>query len=115
MAFAGGWHRAGNRERIARRSSLSDDDVFFVVGERRLRLTNIEATEIYSRAVMSSLPARTLRSELQGAKRSEPGQRKVEVSEQMRQELLLILDAIELDDLMTPGLRELRDAAGTPL
>jgi hypothetical protein len=98
-----------------RRSSLSDDDVFFVVGERRLRLTNIEATEIYSRAVMSSLPARTLHSELQRAKRSEPGQREVEVSEQIRQELLLILDAVELDDLMTPGLRELRDAARTPL
>jgi hypothetical protein len=33
----------------------------------------------------------------------------------MRQELLLILDAIENHDLMTPGLRELREAARTPL
>jgi hypothetical protein len=33
----------------------------------------------------------------------------------MRQELLLILDAIETDDRMTPELRELWEAARTPL
>ena len=95
--------------------SVSDDAVFLVLGERRLRLTMIETNEIYGRSVASSLPARTLHSEMERARRSEPGQREVNVTEQMRQELLLILDAIENDDLMTPGLRELREAARTPL
>jgi hypothetical protein len=91
------------------------DDVILVVGERPLRLTMVEVNEIYSRSVTSSLQARTLHSELKRAKRSDPGKREVDVTEQMRQELLLILDAIETDDLMTPGLRELREAAGAPL
>ena len=75
----------------------------------------VEANEIYSRSVESGLTARTLRSELKRAGRSDPGEREVTVTEPMRQELLLILDAIELDDRMTPGLRELRDAARTSL
>lgn len=75
----------------------------------------VEANEIYNRSVASSLTARTLHSELKRARRSDPGQREVTATEPMRQELLLILDAIELDDLMTPGLRELREVASAPL
>lgn len=92
-----------------------NDDVILELGERRLRLTMIEANEIYGRSVESSLPAHALHSEIKRAGRSEPGHREVSVTEEMRQELLLILDAVETDDLMTPGLRELREAAGTPL
>jgi hypothetical protein len=91
------------------------DDVILVLGERRLRLTMVEANEIYGRSVTSGLQVRTLHSELKRVKRSDSGKGEVDVTEQMRQELLLILDAIKTADLMTPGLRELRGAASTPL
>jgi hypothetical protein len=73
---------------------LGADDVIFTLGEPRVRLTSLDVLELLSRATERNLQAQLVHSELRRALRSDPGKREVDVTEDMRQELVRILDAV---------------------
>lgn len=90
------------------------NEVSLKLGAQRLRLTIGEARELESHLVLHGLQAGRLDSDLARALSADLGQREVDVTEEMRQELLPCLDAIEADRL-SQGLTELRKAARTPI
>lgn len=95
---------------------MDDDDVIFRLDGRLIRLTRVEASEIYGRLVELSEGWEKLRSQLTRALRHDSQDRAVIVDDEaMRQELLRYLEAIEQAGRLTPGLRELREAASTPI
>jgi predicted glycosyltransferase len=95
---------------------LDAGDVIFRLDGRLIRLTSVEANEIHGRLVKLSEGREKLRSQLTQALRHDSQERAVVVDDEaMRQELLPCLEAIEQAGRMTPGLRELREAASTPI
>lgn len=86
-----------------------------VLGERKLPLTRAEANELHDLLVERNLALLALQSELARALQSRSGQPDVLANEEMRQELLLCLDASDAELLLTDGLRSLRQAARVPI
>jgi hypothetical protein len=86
-----------------------------VLGERKLPLTRAEANELHDLLVERSLALLALQSELTRALQSDSGQPDVLANEEMRQELLLCLDASDAELQLTDGLRNLRQAARVPI
>jgi hypothetical protein len=94
---------------------LGDDDVIFRLDGRLIRLTRVDANEIYGRIVERE-GSEKLRAQLTRALRHDSQERAVVVDDEaMRKELLRCLEAIDQAGRMTPGLRELHEAASTPI
>jgi hypothetical protein len=90
-------------------------DVTMILGERRLQLTRAEATELHDLVVERNLALLALQSELSRVLQDDAEQPDVLADEEMRQELLLCLDASEVELRLTDGLRTLRQAARVPI
>jgi hypothetical protein len=90
-------------------------DVTVILGERKLQLTEAEASELHDLLVDRNLTMLALQSELRRALQAESSQDEVLADEEMRQELLLCLDANEAELRLTEGLRTLRQAARVPI
>jgi hypothetical protein len=90
-------------------------DVTVILGERRLPLTSAEARELHDQLVERNLAVLALQSELRRAMEPDSAQHEIPADEEMRQELLLCLDAIEDELRLTEGLRGLRQAARVPI
>jgi hypothetical protein len=90
-------------------------DVTVILGERKLQLTEAEASELHDLLVERNLTMLALQSELSRALQDESSQDEVLADEEMRQELLLCLDANEAELRLTEGLRTLRQAARVPI
>ena len=86
-----------------------------ILGERKLLLTQAEATELHDLLVERNLALLALQSELTRALQTNTEQPNVLADEQMRQELLLCLDAADTELQLAEGLRSLRQAARVPL
>ena len=86
-----------------------------ILGERRLPLTKAEARELHDLLVERNLALLALQSELSRALQADSGQVDVLADEESRKELLLCLDAGDLELRLTDGLRSLRQAARVPL
>jgi hypothetical protein len=86
-----------------------------ILGERKLQLTEAEASELHDLLVERNLTMLALQSELSRALQDESSQDEVLADEEMRQELLLCLDANEAELRLTEGLRTLRQAARVPI
>ena len=95
---------------------MDGDDVIFRLDGRLIRLTRVDANEIYGRLVELSEGSEKLRAQLTRALRHDSQERAVVVDDEaMRKELLRCLEAIEQAGRMTPGLRELHEATSTPI
>lgn len=94
---------------------LARPPIMMVLGERKLPLTRAEANELHDLLVERNLALLALQSELARALQSDSGQPDVLANEEMRQELLLCLDASDAELLLTDGLRSLRQAARVPI
>jgi hypothetical protein len=90
-------------------------DVIFRLGDRRLQLTSAEAKEVYDKLVERNLAVLELQSEMNRAIQSDSERLEVAADDEMRQELLLCLGAIEDELRLTDGLRSLRQAARVPI
>jgi len=86
-----------------------------ILGKRKLPLTKAEASELHDLLVERNLALLALQSELARALRADSGQADVLADEEMRKELLLCLDASDIELRLTDGLRSLRQAARVPL
>jgi hypothetical protein len=86
-----------------------------ILGERKLPLTRAEAGELHDLLVERNLALLALQSELARALQANSGELDVLADEEMRQELLLCLDASEAELQLTEGLRRLRQAARVPI
>jgi aspartate/methionine/tyrosine aminotransferase len=86
-----------------------------ILGERKLALTQAEATELHDLLVERNLALLALQSELARALQVDSGQPDVLADEEMRQELLLCLDAADHELQLAEGLRSLRQAARVPI
>ena len=86
-----------------------------ILGERTLPLTRAEAIELHDLLVERNLALLALQSELARALQTDSGQPNVLADEQMRQELLLCLDAADAELQLAEGLRSLRHAARVPI
>jgi aspartate/methionine/tyrosine aminotransferase len=78
-------------------------------------LTSAEASELHDLLVERNLALLALQSDLARALQANSGQPDVLADEEMRQELLLCLDASETELQLTEGLRSLRQAARVPI
>jgi hypothetical protein len=98
----------------------TNDDVVFKLWVAEARLPFGEANEILGRAVDKKLPAQRLTRLIRQAMRSDSPDRRVvdvdaEISrKEIREELLLILEAIEGDHPLTTAQAELREALHVP-
>jgi hypothetical protein len=90
-------------------------DVTVILGERKFQLTEAEASGLHDLLVERNLTMLALQSELSRALQDESSQDEVLADEEMRQELLLCLDANEGELRLTEGLRTLRQAARVPI
>ncbi len=90
-------------------------DVTVILGERRFPLTRAEARELHDQLVERNLAVLALQSELNRAMEPDSARNEISADEEMRQELLLCLDAIEDALRLTDGLRGLRQAARVPI
>jgi hypothetical protein len=90
-------------------------DVTVILGERRLQLTTAEATELHDQLVEHNLAVLALQSDLSRAIEASEGRHEIPLDEEMRQELLVCLDALGDPFLLTEGLRELRQIARAPI
>jgi hypothetical protein len=79
-------------------------DVTVILGE----LTRAEARELHGQVVERNLAVLALQSELSRALEPGAGEHEIPADEEMRQELLLCLDAIDNALRLTEGLRRLR-------
>jgi hypothetical protein len=86
-----------------------------ILGERTLPLTRAEANELHDMLVERNLALLALQSELARALQTDSGKPNVLADEQMRQELLLCLDAADAELQLAEGLRSLRQAARVPI
>ena len=86
-------------------------DVSFVIGKHRQRLSIADAKDVHSRLVERTLIVQKLRSEVGRAVRKRGGE--VQVTEEGREELLLVLDATETVRPLTDGQRALREVLGS--
>jgi hypothetical protein len=89
--------------------------ITMTLGERRQKLTGAEARNLHNQLVEHNLAVLALQSELRRAIGANSEQHEIPVDEQMRQELLLSLDAIDDPFRLTEGLRHLRQAARPPI
>jgi hypothetical protein len=94
--------------------SSAATDVTVILGERRLELTKAETKELHDQLVERNLAVLALQSELSRAIEASK-QHEISANDEMRQELLLCLDAIEERLRLTDGLRQLRQAARVPI
>ena len=101
----------GTRASIA--STLAD--VTVILGERRLRLTMAEAKQLHDELVERNLAVLALQSELSRAIEADVGEHEIPADDEIRQELLLCLEAIEDELVLTEGLLSLRQAARVPI
>ncbi len=86
------------------------------LGARKLPLTRAEANELHDLLVERNLALMALQSELTRALQADSQQPEdVLADEQMRQELLLCLDAADAELPLAEGLRSLRQAARVPI
>jgi len=92
-----------------------DPSITMILGERQLPLTPAEANELHDMLVERNLALLALQSELARALQTASGTPNVLADEQMRQELLLCLDAADAELQLAEGLRSLRQAARVPL
>jgi aspartate/methionine/tyrosine aminotransferase len=90
-------------------------DVTVILGERRLRLTMAEAKQLHDELVEHNLAVLALQSELSRAIHADVGEHEIPADDEIRQELLLCLEAIEDELVLTEGLRSLRQAARVPI
>jgi aspartate/methionine/tyrosine aminotransferase len=90
-------------------------DVTIILGERKLQLTRAEANQLHDLLVERNLALLALLSELSRALQEDAGQPDVLADEEIRQELLLCLEAGEVELRLTEGLRKLRQAARVPI
>lgn len=86
-----------------------------VLGERKLPLTRAEAHALHDLLVKRSLALLALQSELGRALQADSVQPDVLANEEMRQELLLCLDASDTELVLPDGLQSLRQASRVPL
>ncbi len=86
-----------------------------ILGARKLALTRAEANELHDLLVERNLALLALQSELARALQPDSGQPGVFADEEMRQELLLCLDAADAELQLAEGLRSLRQAARVPI
>jgi hypothetical protein len=86
-----------------------------ILGERKRALTHAEANDLHDLLVERNLALLALQSELARALQPGSGQPDVVADEDMRQELLLCLDAAETDLELEEGLQRLRQAARVPI
>jgi hypothetical protein len=86
-----------------------------ILGQRRLPLTRAEANELHDLLVERNLALLALQSELARALQTDSGQPDVLADEEMRQELLLCLDAADAELELEEGLRRLRQGARVPI
>lgn len=86
-----------------------------ILGARRLQLSRAEARELHDLLVERNLALLALQSELARALQVDSGQPDVLADEEMRQELLLCLDAADAEFQLAEGLRNLRQAARVPI
>ena len=86
-----------------------------ILGARKLPLTRAEANELHDLLVERNLALLALQSELGRALQADSGQPDVLADEEMRQELLLCLDAADHELQLAEGLRSLRQAARVPI
>jgi hypothetical protein len=86
-----------------------------ILGERKLALTRAEANDLHDLLVERNLALLALQSELAQALQPDSGQPDVLADEDMRQELLLCLDAADASLELEEGLQRLRQAARVPL
>ena len=94
---------------------LAGPSITMILGERKLPLTHAEANALHNLLVERNLALLALQSELARALQPDSGQPNVLADEEMRQELLLCLDAAEAELQLDEGLRRLRQAARVPL
>lgn len=85
-----------------------------ILGERKLALTHAEAKDLHDLLVERNLSLLALQSELARALQPDSGQPDVVAGEDMRQELLLCLEAADTDLELEEGLQRLRQAARVP-
>jgi len=90
-------------------------EVTVMLGERHLRLTRAEAEQLHDLLVQLNLVLLALQSELTRVLQAESGPQNVLVDEEMRQGLLLCLDASWTESELAEGLQRLRQAARVPL
>lgn len=94
---------------------LAGPFITMILGERTLPLTRAEANELHDMLVERNLALLALQSELARALQTDSGKPNVLADEQMRQELLLCLDAADAELQLAEGLRSLRQAARVPI
>jgi hypothetical protein len=94
---------------------LAGPSITMILGERKVPLTRNEASELHDLLVERSLAVLALQSELARALSADSGRPDVLADEEMRQELLLCLDASDTELRLTDGLRSLRQAARVPI
>jgi hypothetical protein len=86
-----------------------------ILGERKLPLTRAEASELRDLLVERNLALLALQSELGRVLQADSERPDVLADEEMRQELLLCLDAADAELQLAEGLRSLRQAARVPI
>jgi len=86
-----------------------------ILGERKLPLTRTEAIELHDLLVERNLSLLALQSELARSLQADSRQPDVLADEEMRQELLVCLDAADAELQLADGLRDLRQAARVPI
>jgi hypothetical protein len=89
-------------------------DITVILGERRLQLTMAEAKQLHDELVTRNLAVLALQSDLSRAIQADLGEHEIPADDEIRQELLLCLEAIE-ELMLTEGLRSLRQAARVPI
>jgi hypothetical protein len=86
-----------------------------ILGTRRLQLSRAEARELHDLLVERNLALLALQSELARALQVDSGQPDILAGDEMRQELLVCLDAADAEFQLAEGLRNLRQAARVPI
>jgi hypothetical protein len=90
-------------------------DVTVILGERRLQLTTAEAKQLHDELVERNLAVLALQSELSRAIQADVEPQEIPEDDEIRQELLLCLEAIEDKFVLTERLLSLRQAARVPI
>lgn len=94
---------------------LTGPSIVMILGARRLQLSRAEAGQLHDLLVERNLALLALQSELARALKIDSGQPDILADEEMRQELVLCLDAADAEFQLAEGLRNLRQAARVPI
>jgi hypothetical protein len=106
---------APSRPRGGGAVDLEGPSITLTLGERKLPLTRAEANELHDLLVERNLSLLALQSELARSLQADAPQPGVLADEEMRQELLVCLDAADAELQLAEGLRNLRQAARVPI